>query len=144
MGRANCRFKQDEGCTETGSEHYEVFLSDLGIRINVPIMWKHYAQEHLVQPTEEERETVMKSNPKRASGKLVTTKSIDMPRELNILYVERLGRNRYTHEIGTTPDSEFIEKLETLLGKARTMQTFSEDRNRGTHAMPYFFRRRWK
>lgn len=137
MGWADCRFKQDEGCTETGSEHYVVSLNDLGIIINVPIMWKHYAQEHLVQPTKKEREVVMNANPRDASGRLIATKSIEAPREMNILYVERLGRNRYTHKIGTTPDEEFIEKLETLLGRARTMQTFSADRKRYTHASQY-------
>ena len=73
-----CRFHEETGCSETGSQEYHVNLPDLDIMINVPSMWKHYMTNHLVQPTQREREIIMKADPEQAAGKLWDTKSLQM------------------------------------------------------------------
>ncbi len=113
MGIAFCRFKEETGCAEIASEHYLINLEDLEVRINVPAMWKHYMTEHLVQPTEKERETIMAANPDRTSGTLIGTRSASEPKEVKIMYVEKIDGS-YSHEIGNKADTEFIEKLETI------------------------------
>lgn len=123
MGFAICRFNADEGCRETGSQEWHIQLPDVGRAINVPSMWKHYMTEHLVQPTHEERGVIMSADPAQATGRLIQTRGLERPAELMVLYVERLGPNQYSHEIGTKPDTEFIEKLERILADVQPIQT---------------------
>lgn len=108
MGSALCRFSED-GCQETGSQHYYVNLPNA--KLNVPSLWKHYMTEHLIQPTDLEREVIMAANPDQATGRRVITKSVE---EIKILYVEKTDTG-YTHQIGTEPDIQFIEQLEKIL-----------------------------
>jgi len=114
MGFAYCRFREETDCSEMGSQHYNVHLSDLDVMINVPSMWKHYMTEHLIQPTQREREFVMAADPNQATGTLITTRSQERPKELRIMYVEK-NETGYSHQIGTQPDIQFIDKLETIL-----------------------------
>jgi hypothetical protein len=124
MGWANCRFKDETGCKETGSSHYHVTLEDIGVMLDVPCMWKHYMTEHLVQPTERERQAVMAANSDKASSKKIQTRG--RPEIIQVMYVEKTDRG-YTHNIGTRPDTEFIEKLETLIGnKGEPLMTFGK------------------
>ena len=123
MGWANCRFQEDEGCNQTGSQEWRLYLPDVNRAINVPSMWKHYMTDHLVQPTAEERRVIMAADPSKATGKFITTRGAAEPELLMVLYVERLGKNHYTHQIGTTPDTEFIGKLEAILAGVRPLQT---------------------
>jgi hypothetical protein len=112
MGYALCRF---DGCTEKGSTHYLVRLTDLNKILNVPIMWKHYMTEHLVQPTELEREIVMAADPEKAISGMIVTGC--MTSEIKVMYVERTETG-YTHELGDKPDTEFVDKLEMILSKS--------------------------
>jgi len=121
MGFAVCRFSQDAGCEKTGSQHWYVRLPDL--TLNVPFLWKHYAEDHLIQPTSEERSVVLAADLSTVTGQFVQTRSIATPRELLVLYVERLGKNRYSHIVGSERDVEFISKLEQLLEKVQSVQT---------------------
>lgn len=123
MGWANCRFQEDEGCTKTGSQEWHVSLPDVNRIINVPSMWKHYMVDHFVQPTAEEKQVIMAADPKKAAGEFITTRGAARPAELMVLYVERLGKNQYTHQIGNNPDYEFIEKLEAILAGISPLQT---------------------
>ena len=124
MGYALCRFRDETGCYEKGSQEYNVLLPDLGIRINVPSMWKHYMTEHLVQPNENEREIVMAADPSKATGILAGTLSIskEIPEEVLIMYVEKT-ESGYTHQTGIKPDVEFINKLEAILSKVPPWRT---------------------
>lgn len=131
MGWANCRFQEDEGCNQTGSQEWHVNLQDVNRAINVPSMWNHYMTYHLVQPTAEERQVIMAADPAKATGKFITTRDAKRPERLMVLYVERLGKNQYTHQIGTTPDNEFIGKLEAILAGVRPLQTKAFDINPG-------------
>lgn len=123
MGFAMCRFNADEGCNKTGSQEWHVQLPDINLVINVPSMWKHYMTDHLVQPTAEERAAVMSADPAQATGKFITTIGAPRPARLMVLYVNRLGQNQYTHQIGTEPDTEFIGKLESILANVEPLQT---------------------
>ncbi len=151
MGFAICRFNEETVCSEKGSSHYYVTLNDLKVTLNVPSMWKHYLTKHLVQPTKEEREIVMKADPKMANGKQAFTfstrniseikdytkeeteairkklaqgiRELEKIKYVNILYVENLEKGKYTHDIGTKVDTEFIGKLEQLLEKGEQEQT---------------------
>jgi len=125
MGFALCRFNEDEGCKETGSQEWYVTLPDVNRTINVPSMWKHYMVSHLVQPTAEEREVVMAADPTKATGEFIRTRGAVRPAELMVLYVERKGPNQYSHQVGTQPDTEFIEKLEGILANVQPSQTKS-------------------
>ncbi len=120
MGWANCRFREDEGCKETGSQEWYVHLPDVNRVINVPSMWRHYMIDHLVQPTAEERKVIMAADPAKANGRFKMTRGAT---ELMVLYIERLGKNQYTHQIGIKPDNEFIGKLEAILMNVRPLQT---------------------
>ena len=122
MGWAYCRFKEETGCSYTGSMHYIVHLPDLGILLNVPSMWKHYMIDHLVQPLPKEQEVVMRANPKIANGTIVHTLSSKLPEELHVLYVEKTSQG-YTHHQSATPDTEFIEKLEKILERVQPLRT---------------------
>lgn len=121
MGFAYCRFNQDMGCEQTGSQEWYVRLPDVNRIINVPSMWKHYMADHLIQPTAEEREVILAADSALAVGEFFTTRSVEP--ELLVLYVERLGQNRYTHQIGTTPDIEFMGKLEKILANIQPLQS---------------------
>ncbi|MAH07182.1 hypothetical protein CMI38_02950 [Candidatus Pacearchaeota archaeon] len=123
MGYAKCRFNEDKGCNETGSQEWYVHLADLGKTINVPSMWKHYMQDHLVQPMSEERRVIMATDSTQATGEHITTRGSARPAELMVLYVERTGPNQYTHQIGEKPDTEFIDKLESILENVQPLQT---------------------
>jgi hypothetical protein len=131
MGWANCRFRLDEGCQKTGSQEWYVILADLGMSINVPSMWKHYMVDHLVQPTAEERRVIMAADPAKATGEFIATRGAARPAELMVLYVERMGMNQYTHQIGTQPDTQFIEKLEQILEGIEPQQTKGLDSRPG-------------
>ncbi len=122
MGFALCRFHEETGCSETGGQEYRVHLQDLNIMINVPSMWKHYMDEHLVQPTELERDVVMSADPTRATGQLIRTRSSQRSEEIKVMYVEKTDTG-YTHQIGTKSDVPFINKLETILNKIQPLQT---------------------
>jgi len=124
MGFALCRFREETGCSKTDSQEYHVYLSDLDVMINVPSMWKHYMTEHFVQPTEREREVVMSADPTQATGQLIGTRSLQRPEEVMIMYVEKTNTG-YTHQIGTQPDTQFIDKLETILNRIQPLQTKS-------------------
>lgn len=121
MGFAVCRFYTDEGCAHTGNQEWRVELPDVGRVINVPSMWRHYALDHLVQPTIEEREIIMSADSSQSKGVLISTRGFFNPVELKVFYVERLGLNKYTHNIGEKPDIEFVEKLESILSNARPL-----------------------
>jgi len=121
MGFAICRFEQDKGCNAMGSQEWHIFFGDK--YINVPSMWKHYMTGHLIQPTEEERQTIMNADPSGARGKLIQTRGAQLLLQQKILYVERIGKDQYTHEVGESPDFEFIEKLENILAEIRPLQT---------------------
>jgi len=116
MGWANCRFQEETDCSETGSVDYHVNVGNLGVVLNVPSMWEHYATEHLVQPTAREREVVMDADPSTVSGRRRLTRSLHQQETVKILYVERTDSG-YTHDVGTEPDTEFIDKLELILSK---------------------------
>ena len=124
MGWANCRFQQETDCQETGSGEYHLHLKDLSVVLNVPDLWKHYMTKHLVQPTEQERDFVMRANHAHVDCDHAYTCGTfgSRPREILVLYVEKKGNN-YTHPIGTQPDTEFISKLEQLLAKGKRIQT---------------------
>ncbi|MBR9704807.1 hypothetical protein GOV12_05320 [Candidatus Pacearchaeota archaeon] len=123
MGFVLCRFRQDEGCPETGSQEWHIYLPNVNKRINVPSMWKHYMLDHLVQPTDEERTVIMEADPSNASGMFISTRGAETPEELMVLYVQRTGVGQYTHEVGTEPDVEFIKKLESILEKVQPCGT---------------------
>jgi len=124
MGWAVCRFNEEKGCEETGSKEWHVILPDLNVSINVPSMWKHYMINHLIQPTAEERKTIMAADPAKAKRECIMTRSsAAMPADLMVLYVEKTGKNIYTHEIGEKPDTEFINKLEKIIGNKTPWQT---------------------
>ena len=123
MGFAICRFNKDKGCSETGSQEYHINLQDLNIHLNVPSMWKHYMTEHLIQPTQREREVVMKADPSQAIGNFMTTRSAVEPEHVKVLYVERIDQNQYSHQVGTQPDTQFIHKLETIIKNIEPAQT---------------------
>jgi len=131
MGFAICRFNADERCSKTGSQEWYVQLPDVNRVINVPSMWKHYMVDHLVQPTPEERAVIMAADPAQATGEFITTRGAARPAELMVLYVERLGQNQYTHQIGTKPDTEFIGKLESILANVQPLQTKGLDSRPG-------------
>lgn len=122
MGFAFCRFREETGCKETGSRHYNINLEDLNVAISVPSMWKHYMTEHLVQPTAREREVIMKADPEQATGERIQTRGLERPEYLMVLYVEKTEKG-YTHEIGAKPDTEFIEKLEKIVKRFDPVQT---------------------
>jgi len=126
MGFAFCRFKQETGCSETGSTHYWVQLHDIGIGIDVPEMWKHYMTEHFVQPTKRERYIVMRADVDLTDGIEVGTLGKEPPGKRpefeQVLYVEKKG-DTYSHRIGTEPDTEFIGKLERILAHVDATQT---------------------
>nr|MCK4930098.1 hypothetical protein [Nanoarchaeota archaeon] len=122
MGFAFCRFHEETGCDETGSQEYHVHLEDLDVMINVPSMWEHYMTKHLVQPTKREKEVIMSADPEKATGRFIQTRGTENPEELMVLYVEKT-ESGYTHQIGTKPDTKFIEKLETILKKFEPYQT---------------------
>jgi len=117
MGFAFCRFREKTNCSEIGSQEYHANLLDLNVIINIPSMWKHYMTEHLVQPTEREREIVMSAELDQATCQLINTRSLQRPEEIKIMYVEKTDTG-YTHQIGKQPDTEFINKLETILDKS--------------------------
>lgn len=90
-------------------------MPDMGIYMMVPEMWEHYATNHLVLPTDQERELVMAADPDTAIGNM---KNQFFSREragVPVLYVERID-GEYSHKIGNKPDTEFINKLERLVG----------------------------
>jgi hypothetical protein len=129
MGFAYCRFREETGCQEKGSREYHIFLKDLKVKINVPSMWKHYAVNHLVQPTKEERDIVMNADSAKAQGMELCTMGIPRPGEnfmgyksVLIMYVEKTPGG-YTHEVGNAPDTAFISKLEKLLENMKPIQT---------------------
>jgi hypothetical protein len=120
MGFAFCRFKENTGCSVTGSTEYMVHLEDKNILLNVPEMWKHYLEDHLVQPLRSEREVVMSADPMYANACLIGT--FGTPREIPILYVEKT-QGGYTHEVGRVVDAEFRDKLQTLVNSGKFFQT---------------------
>lgn len=122
MGFALCRLHDETGCSETGSQEYHIHLQDLNVKLNVPSMWKHYMTEHLVQPTQREREVVMGADPSRATGEFFGTRSFQKTEEIMLMYVER-ENGGYTHQIGAEPDMEFIEKLEDILANVEPLRT---------------------
>ncbi len=126
MGFAVCRFNKETGCNETSSRHYHIDVQDKDLRLNVPDMWKHYMTKHLVQPTKEEREAVMSLDLSQINTQMMQTRSISTyahpSKELLVLYVEKTDTG-YSHEIGTKPDTEFIEKLEEILQPVQPVQT---------------------
>jgi hypothetical protein len=122
MGFAFCRFREETGCSETGSREYHAFLSNMNIFLDVPEMWKHYMTRHLVQPTKREKEVVMSADPnyvKRAFWENGPPKDME---KIQILYVEKASGG-YTHPIGDKVDTEFAEKLEIILSKVKPNQT---------------------
>lgn len=125
MGWANCRFKEETGCNKTGSQEWHVNLLDQGIKINVPSMWKHYITSHLVQPTIQEREIIMSADPSKTEGSFITTRGMNSFPEIKILYVEKLEDGKYSHQVGTQVDTEFITKLEKILNAVEPLQTKS-------------------
>ncbi len=133
MGWGECRFKEETDCRERGSIDYRVTLPDIRVRIDVPVMWKHYMLQHFVQPTEREREIIMSADPSQASGRERLTRSL--MEEVRILYVEKTSRG-YTHEVGTEPDTKFIEKLERILSCTKPRQT----KNFGRHYLGWRLR----
>ena len=120
MGFAFCRFKEKTGCSKTGSMEYDIHLEDQNVMLNVPEMWKHYLEDHLVQPLKSEREIVMSANPMYANSCLIGTFSI--LKEVPILYVEKTP-NGYTHEVGSTIDKEFRDRLQLLVNSGKMFQT---------------------
>jgi hypothetical protein len=87
--------------------------------------------DHLVQPTTEERKVIMATDPEKATGQFIATRSAARSAELMVLYVERTGPNQYNHQIGTEPDTEFIGKLESILAKVQPLQTKGSDSRPG-------------
>lgn len=120
MGFALCRFRKETSCSEIGSREYHVNLLDLNVMINIPSMWKHYMTEHLVQPTERARGIVMAADLNQATGQLISTRSLQRPEEVRIMYVEKTDTG-YTHQIGKQPDTQFIDKLEKILDKTQPL-----------------------
>jgi hypothetical protein len=131
MGFAFCRFREQTGCKELGSQEWHISLNESNVILNIPSMWKHYMQEHLVQPTNEEREIVLSANPKNVSGTFIGTRGLQSFREVKILYVEKLESGGYTHQIGTSPDTEFINKLEEIIQGIEPLQTKGIDSKPG-------------
>ncbi len=116
MGWAECRFKDETGCKRTGSSHILLEVIDSGDKLNIPIMWEHYAIDHRVQPSENERSIVMNLSPDKVRGRIIQTRSITgIPVEgVPILYVEKT-ENGYSHEIGEDVDWRFTQHLDSLL-----------------------------
>lgn len=122
VGFAFCRFKEETGCSETGSKEYHVFLSNANTFLNVPEMWKHYMTEHLVQPTKIEKDVIMNADPRYVKKAFWKNGPPQDMKEIQVLYVEKTSGG-YTHSIGKRIDSEFIEKLEAILSKVEPLQT---------------------
>ena len=126
MGFALCRFREETGCSKTGSQHYWVQLHNLGALIDVPELWKHYMTEHLVQPNERERFLIENADVDHSDGIHLYTLGRDAPGKRpefeQVLYVEKTATG-YTHEIGTKPDTGFISKLERLIAHIDSTQT---------------------
>jgi hypothetical protein len=122
MGFAYCRFREETGCYRTGSREWHVHLTDSNLILNVPELWSHYMIDHLVQPLKKEREIVMSANPENARTVNILTYYPQRLEQVNILYVEKIP-DGYTHEVGNSVDSEFMEKLEVLLSKVEPLQT---------------------
>ena len=114
MGYGYCRF----GCGYKTNEDYLVQMKEPDIILLVCGMWRHYAEYHKVQPRKEIRELVMGKDvdisklPRRETG--------DM-NAIPILFVEKrkglFKKDTYTHKIGESADTEFIEKLQNLIDK---------------------------
>jgi hypothetical protein len=110
MGFEYCRF----GCGEKTDEEYAVMLREPKIMLMVCGLWYHYAVTHFVQPKKEIRDLVL--------GKPLNLKKLPRMKYLDsvpVLYVEK-GLFGYNHNIGKSPDWEFINKLKELVDKKST------------------------
>jgi hypothetical protein len=118
MGYAHCRFKDESGCTKTGSQHWQIFFKDLRQHAVVPELWKHYMLKHGVQANPEERELVLKADPKKAMVKHIQTRGQNIGKHF-ILFVEKTGPKKYSHKTAQKADILFIKKLEAILAQAQ-------------------------
>jgi len=114
MGYGYCRF----GCGHGTNVDYAVRMKEPDIVLQVCGMWRHYAEYHNVQPGKEIRNLVM-GEPDVDVSKLPRMK-IGRTYRVPVLFVEKVKgglfrKDKYTHEVGKSPDAEFIEKLQSLI-----------------------------
>lgn len=114
MGYGYCRFE----CGHGTNIDYMVQLKELDIILQICGMWRHYAECHNVQPKKEVRRLIMgeadidvSKLPKMEMGGIYT---------VPVLFVEKVKggvfrKEKYTHEIGNSPNTEFIDKLQNLI-----------------------------
>lgn len=125
MGIALCRFKN---CHHSGSQHYYLSggpLTEKGIYLFIPEMWRHYMEVHGFQVHTQHRQWIMALDPTdpSVSGEFVQTRSSAGAREVKVLCVEQEETTHgYNHSIGGI-DHVFINHLSKILQRFHPVQT---------------------
>jgi hypothetical protein len=107
MGFGECRF----GCGEKTNIDYTIPLKHLNTGLQVCGLWQHYMEVHNVKPKKEIRDLIFGKPVDLA--KLPKTPPLDY---VKVLYVEKTDSG-YDHEVGESPDWEFIHRLDDLIHK---------------------------
>lgn len=120
MGYGFCRFGQ---CLRLSFEKrpktsldYKILLPDQNLELYICGLWEHYASQHNILPPQRAREAVMASDPNKATTKIIRWRGESLER-ITMYFVEKTY-DGYNHEIGDSPDKEFIIKLKEIIYNA--------------------------
>lgn len=118
MGYGYCRFGDGKG---TNIDYY-VILEDMQADLLVCGLWKHYAEDHNCLPHDEVRDIVMNADPRYAKGKKTILYRGKQLKRYDVLFVEKdILTGDVDHKIGKNPDTAFVDKLEQLISKGKTL-----------------------
>ena len=121
MGIGRCRFDE---CSAGTNRDYDIFLPDQNAALYICGLWEHYAIQHNVLPSQRAKEIVMAADPSKTAKEIDRWRGTQKPERISLYYVERTGplSDVYNHQIRDSPDRPFVDKLKTLIERAKDIK----------------------